>query len=137
MINDCKSAFDIVYSCYGWDDSADGWNYYKKFLIDGFLAFEIVFDDPAKPTSIIAFKELDPSTLEPDIRIYDGQEVQIWYQYKGDASRERIIPDANIVYISWTGMNFANQTRISYLEGLVRPFNILRQLENAHCIWNI
>jgi hypothetical protein len=136
LITDCQIAFDTIYSCYGWESSTDGWNYYKKFLIDGFLAFEIIFDDPKNPTSIVAFKELDPSTLEPEIHIYNDQEVQVWYQFRGE-ERERIIPDANIIYISWVGMNFANQTRISYLEGLVRPFNILRQLENAHCIWNI
>lgn len=137
LITDCKRAYNLIYSCLGWDQSADAWNYFKKFLIDGYLAFEIIFDDPQNPKNIVAFKELDPSTLEPDIKIYNGKEVQIWYQYKDDASRQHIIPDANIIYISWTGMNFAAASRISYLEGLVRSFNMLRQLENAHCIWNI
>lgn len=126
-----------MYTCYGWESSADAWNYYKKFLIEGFLAFEIIVDDPKSPTSIIAFKELDPSTLEPEIHMYEGQEVQVWYQYRGDSERQRIIPDANIVYISWAGMNFSAHSRISYLEGLVRPLNILRQLENSHIIWNV
>ena len=137
LITDCKRAYNKVYSCFGWDLNSDAWSYYKKFLIDGFLAFEIIFDNPENPKTIVAFKELDPSTLEPDIKIYNGQEVQVWYQYRGDASREHIIPDANLIYISWAGMNFAMSTRISYLEGLVRSFNMLRQLENAHCIWNI
>lgn len=137
LIEDCKRAFDTVYTCFGWESSADGWNYYKKFLIEGFLAFEIIVDDPKNPTSIIAFKEIDPSTLEPEIHMYEGQEVQVWYQYRGDAERQRIIPDANIIYISWAGMNFSSHSRISYLEGLVRPLNILRQLENSHVIWNV
>lgn len=137
LIEDCKRAFDTVYMCFGWESSADGWNYYKKFLIEGFLAFEIIVDDPKNPTSIIAFKEIDPSTLEPEIHMYEGQEVQVWYQYRGDAERQRIIPDANIIYISWAGMNFSSHSRISYLEGLVRPLNILRQLENSHVIWNV
>jgi len=27
-------------------------------------------------------------------------------EYRGDASREHIIPDSNIIYISWTTSNF-------------------------------
>lgn len=137
LIRDCKIAFSTVYSCYGWDHNNDGWNYFRKFLIDGYLAFEIVFDNPAKPTTIVAFKELDPSTLEPEIVHIDGKVTVIWYQYRNDAERQRIIPDANLIYISWSGVNFSSASRISYLEGLVRSFNMLRQLENAHCIWNI
>lgn len=137
LIRDCKIAYNTVYSCYGWNHNSDGWNYFRKFLIDGYLAFEIVFDDPQKPTTIVAFKELDPATLEPEIVQLDGKITVIWYQYKGDQSRQRIIPDANIIYIAWQGVNFSQASRISYLEGLVRSFNMLRQLENAHCIWNI
>lgn len=137
LIRDCKIAFNTIYSCFGWDRSNDGWNYFKKFLIDGYLAFEIIYDNPKKPSTIVAFKELDPITLEPDIQYCDGKPIQIWYQYKGDASREHIILDSNLIYISWSGMNFASQTRVSYVEGLVRSYNVLRQLENAHIIWNI
>jgi hypothetical protein len=34
-------------------------------------------------------------------------------------------------------MNFAKSSRVSYLEGLTRSYNMLRQLENSHLIWNI
>lgn len=137
LIRDCKIAYDHIYSCFGWDQNNNGWNYFKKFLIDGYLAFEIIFDNALKPTTIISFKEIDPVTLEPEIRILDGKEIQVWYQYKGDAQREHIIPDANLIYISWTSMNFSKTSRISYLEGLTRSYNMLRQLENSHLIWNI
>ena len=139
LIRDCQISFDTVYSCFGWDKTNDAWNYFRKFLIDGYLAFEIIFDynENNQPTSIICFKELDPCTLEPDIHIVNGKEVQVWYQYRGDASREHIIPDSNIIYISWTTSNFQSNTRISYLEGLTRSYNMLRQLENSHLIWNI
>ena len=63
--------------------------------------------------------------------------MQVWYQYRGDAQREHIIPDSNLIYISWTSMNFAKSSRVSYLEGLTRSYNMLRQLENSHLIWNI
>ena len=137
LIRDCKIAYNTIYSCFGWDRNNDGWNYFKKFLIDGYLAFEIIFDDNENPTTIECFKEVDPVTLEPEIHYYNGKEMQVWYQYRGDAQREHIIPDSNLIYISWTSMNFAKSSRVSYLEGLTRSYNMLRQLENSHLIWNI
>lgn len=137
LIRDCKIAYDTVYSCFGWDLNNNGWNYFKKFLIDGYLAFEIIFDNNEHPTTIVRFKEIDPVTLEPEIHILNGKEIQVWYQYRGDATREHIIPDSNLIYISWTSMNFSKSSRVSYLEGLTRSFNMLRQLENSHMIWNI
>ena len=144
VINGLNEAFNRVYQMYGWSDSHDAWSYMKKFLIDGFLAFEILFsyektDDETivRAKDIIGFKELDPTTLQPDI-VHDevsGQDIKIWWQYKDDPERERQIPDAHLIYISWQHGNFDG--RISYLEGLTRTFNMLRQLENSRIIWNI
>lgn len=81
--------------------------------------------------------EIDPLTLEPGLLVTeDGKELFIWYQYKGE-SRERRIPDSNIIYISWNNMLGSRTNNISYVEGLTRSFNILRQLEHSHLIWNI
>jgi len=63
LIRDCKIAYNTIYSCFGWDRNNDGWNYFKKFLIDGYLAFEIIFDDNENPTTIECFKEVDPVTI--------------------------------------------------------------------------
>ena len=135
LINDCKIAFNRVYSAFGWENNSGAWNYFKKFLVDGFLAFEIVFDDRHK--NIIGILNLDPTTLQPDIQVTeDGQELFIWYQFKG-AANERKIPNSNIIYISWGDLGDTRNTNISYVEGLTRPFNMLRQLENSHLIWNI
>lgn len=144
ILDGLNEAFNRVYQMYGWTDSNDAWSYMKKFLIDGFLAFEILFsyeqtgdDNIVKAKDIIGFKELDPTTLQPDI-VKDevsGQDIKFWWQYKDDAEKERKIPDAHIIYISWQHGNF--EGRISYLEGLTRTFNMLRQLENSRIIWNI
>lgn len=144
IINGLNESFNRVMQMYGWTDSHDAWSYMKKFLVDGFLAFEILFsyettDDEniVKAKDIIGFKELDPTTLQPDI-VHDevsGQDIKIWWQYKDDPERERRIPDAHLIYISWQHGNF--EGRISYLEGLTRTFNMLRQLENSRIIWNI
>ena len=144
ILEELQASFDRVYQMYGWTDSNDAWSYMKKFLVDGFLAFEIIYDygetlnDPVpQAKDIIAFKEIDPCTLQPDI-VKDevtGEDLKVWYQFKDDAEKERIIPDSHIVYISWLKGNFEGRT--SYLENLTRTFNMLRQLENSRIIWNI
>lgn len=141
VISEAKKAFNHIYAAFGFDKSDDAWSYFKKFLIDGFLAFEIIYeyDENKNAKNIVAFKEIDPVTLEPNIAKDEetGKEIKIWYQYKGDATRERIIPDANIIYISWCKGNFIESSNVSYLEGLTRSFNMLRQLENSRLIWNV
>lgn len=145
LIKNCEKAFKRVYSTFGWDQSNDAWDYFKKFLVDGFLAFEVIFsyttdkEGNKVAQDIIAFKELDPITLEPDIVKDDvtGEISKIWYQFKGDSTRQRIIPDANLIYISWARGNFSEASRVSYLEGLTRSFNMLRQLENSRVMWNV
>lgn len=137
LVQTCDKAFKRVYSMFGWDKSNSAWNMFKKFLIEGYLAFEIIFDDLNNPKEIIGFKYLDPATLEPAIeRDQQGREIKVWYQNRGDAE-ERLIPDTNLIYISWpTGM-IGEEARISYLEGLTRSYNMLSQIENSRMIWNI
>lgn len=143
VLDGLTESFNRVYQMYGWNESNDAWSYMKKFLTDGFLAFEILFDydttdtEQIKAKDIIGFKELDATTLQPDI-VKDevtGQDIKVWYQYKDDPEKQRIIPDSNLIYISWQKGNF--EGRISYLEGLTRTFNMLRQMENSRVIWNI
>lgn len=139
VIQDFNECFRKIYQLYGWNESNDAWQYFKKFLIDGILAFEIIYKynkDSYRATDILGFKELDPITLQPEIRKDEyGNEVKVWVQFKGDPEKERILPDSNVIYISWAKGNFAS--RISYLEGLTRSFNMLRQLENSRIIWNV
>lgn len=139
VIQDFNECFRKIYQLYGWNESNDAWQYFKKFLIDGILAFEIIYKynkDSYRAADILGFKELDPITLQPEIRKDEyGNEVKVWIQFKGDPEKERILPDSNVIYISWAKGNFAS--RISYLEGLTRSFNMLRQLENSRIIWNV
>ena len=53
--------YNNIYNYFGFNDSVSPWNYFRKWMIDGFLAFEIVYND--KQTEIIGFKELDPISL--------------------------------------------------------------------------
>jgi hypothetical protein len=138
IVDDLNESFKKVYYAFGFNNGHDAWHYIKKFLIDGFLAFEIIFDgeDDADAKNILGFKELDPVTLEPEIREDDnGNEYRVWIQFRGDAEKERELVDGNVIYISWARRNF--HSRLSYVERLVRSFNMLRTIENSRIIWNV
>ena len=77
-----SDTYNQIYQYFGFNDANSVWDYFRKWLIDGFLAFEIVYND--KQDQIIGFKELDPVSLMPAIDTDTGKKV--WIQYKG--SRE-------------------------------------------------
>ena len=138
IVDDLNESFKSVYYKFGFNNGHDAWHYVKKLLIDGFLSFEIIYDgegsDDAK--SIIGFKEIDATTLEPEIRVDEQErEYRVWIQFRGDAKKERVMLDGNLIYISWARGNFIS--RLSYVERLVRSFNMLRTMENSRIIWNV
>jgi len=138
IIDDLNASFAKIYYAFGFNDGHDAWHYFKKLLIDGFLAFEIIYDvdDEDNAKNVIGFKELDPISLEPEMKKDEaGNEYKVWVQYRGDSERERELLDANLIYISWARANFIS--RLSYVERLVRSFNMLRTLENSRIIWNV
>ena len=139
IVDDLNESFKKVYNSWKFNESNDAWHYFYKFLVDGILAFEIIYQknqSSGDAVDIIGFQELDPITLEPGIlKDEHNNEIKVWYQYKGDAEREKILPDANVIYIAWARSNFIS--RISYVEHLMRSFNMLRTLENSRLIWNL
>ena len=137
LLQVCDKAFKRVYSMFGWDKSNSAWSMFRKFLVEGYLAFEIIYDNLENPQEISGFKYVDPATLEPAIEHdKNGNEIKVWYQNRGD-SEERMIPDTNLIYISWPSGLMGESSRISYLEGLTRSYNMLSQMENSRMIWNI
>lgn len=140
IVDEINSSYRRIYHMFHFNESNDAWHYVKKFLVDGFLAFEIIYSDKKSnknfASDIIGFKELDPITLQPEIRINsNGQEYKVWVINKGDKQNERELLDTNIIYISWAKTNFVSH--FSYCERLIRSFNMLRTLENSRIIWNI
>lgn len=133
-INDSiNDEFKRLYACFSFKDSHDAWHYFKKFLIDGFLAFEIIYDKEGK--KIIGFKELDALSLRPGIDKDGDKFNKIWVQYEDNLALKRDLLDSQIIYISYAKGNF--QGRLSYVERLVRSFNLLRIMENSRIIWNV
>ena len=126
--------FKRLYEIWGFADDITAWQYFRQFIIDGFLAFEIVYDD--KGQKIIGFKELDPVTLVPSVeKQVDGTYVNTWTQYPQDVRRRRVLYDPQIIYISYAKGNAIS--RVSYAERLIRPYNILRIIEYTRVIWSI
>lgn len=118
-----------LYRMLKWRTNA--WDDFKRFLVEGILSWEIVFDSLEKPTKIIGMVPIDPATLT---KKYDNGKWY-WIQYKGIQGKERQLLDSQIVYISYQETNIIN--RLSYLERLVRPFNIYRIIEQAQIIWTV
>ena len=121
--------FRQLYQYFGFTSDQSAWYYFRKFLVDGYLAFEIIYSPDQK--EIIGFKELDPVTLIPGYNKEDGKKV--WVQHKDDPTRERKLYDSQIIYISYSSITTAS--RVSYVERLIRAFNLLRIMEHTRIIW--
>ena len=134
LMNGVNSSYKKIYDIWGFGDDISAWQYFRQFLVEGFLAFEIVYDDKGK--NIIGFKELDPVTLQPSVEKQpNGSYLNIWIQYPQDEKKRRILYDSQIIYISYAKGN--SVSRISYVERLIRPYNILRIMEYTRVIWSV
>ena len=129
ITNNMGKNYRKLYRMLKWRTNA--WDDFKRFLVEGILSWEIVFDSLEKPTKIIGMVPIDPATLT---KKYDNGKWY-WVQYKGIQGKERQLLDSQIVYISYQETNIIN--RLSYLERLVRPFNIYRIIEQAQIIWTV
>tara|TARA_R100000655_G_scaffold109915_1_gene166333 strand:+ start:191 stop:1861 length:1671 start_codon:yes stop_codon:yes gene_type:complete len=129
--DEINDVYNNIYQYFGFMDALAPWNYFRKFIIDGFLSFEIVYND--KQTEIIGFKELDPISLMPAIDPETGKKM--WIQYSGQGAKERNLWDSQVIYLSYSQVN--SPQRISYVERLIRSFNLLRIMENTRIIWAV
>lgn len=133
MIKAIHDNFKRLYVYFHFNDDISAWQYFKQFLIDGFLTFEMIFNE--KGTKIIGFKELDSTSLRPDTENTEEGVKKVWFQYEDSPQLKRKLYDSQIIYISYAKSAYKN--RISYTERLVRSFNLLRIMENTRVIWNL
>lgn len=124
-----NSIFYKMYLLLGW--KTDAWNQFRRYLIDGVLAFEIIYDNIENPHSIIGILPIDPGTLTKTIK--NG--ITYWIQFKDELGRERELLDAQIIYIKYEDSGVVE--RQSYLERLIRPFNVYRIIEQAQIVWTV
>ena len=123
--------FKKIYNSFNFNDGLTAWNYMKTFLIDGFLAFEIVYDDDQK--TIIELNLLDPLTLI--VAAEPGTGTVVWIQNPDVPQLRRVLLDANIIYISYS--NNLDYDETSYVEGLIKPYNQLKLLEFTKLMYNL
>lgn len=122
--------FEKIYNKYGFSDNITAWSMMRDFLIDGYLAIEIIYDDKKK--NIIGFNRLRPETLVP---AYEPTIGHLWIQFPEDPQLRRIFLDSQIIYISYSTQNDYSET--SYVEGLIKPYNQLKILEQTRIMFNI
>lgn len=123
--------FNKIYRNFGFSDGITAWNYFKNFLIDGYIAYEIVYDNKQK--NIIDLQPIDPMTLI--VATDPGSGTIVWIQYPDNPQIRRVLLDAQIIYISYTNNNEFAET--SYVENLIRPYNQLKMLEQTRLLYNI
>ena len=128
-----RNAMDVsfykIYLLLEWKKFA--WDEYKRYLIDGVIAYEIVYDNLENPKSIIGIVDIDPATLTKKVK--DG--ITYWVQFEGKMGFERTLLDSQVIYIKYEDSGVS--TRQSYLERLIRPFNLYRIVEQAQVIWTV
>ena len=122
-------AFYKIYLLLEWKKFA--WDEYKRYLIDGVIAYEIVYDNLENAKSIIGIVDIDPATLTKKVK--DG--ITYWIQFEGKMGFERQLLDSQVIYIKYEDSGVS--TRQSYLERLIRPFNLYRIVEQAQVIWTV
>lgn len=127
--NTMSASYRKFYKMLNWKYSA--WDDFKRFLVEGNLAWEIVYDSLEKPKEIIGIIPLDAATLT---RKFENNKWY-WVQFKGMQGKERVLLDSQVIYIAYQETNCIS--RVSYLERLIRPFNIYRIIEQAQLIWTI
>ena len=124
-----ESSFYKLYMLLNWKRNA--WNEFKRYLIEGVLAYEIVYDNLESPKSITGIVPIDPVTLT---KVVD-EGTTYWIQFKGVQGRERKLLDSQVIYIKYEDSGVSD--RQSYLQRLIRPFNLYRIVEQAQVIWTV
>lgn len=128
--------FEEIYTTWGFGEGIAAWQYAYQFLIEGHLSFEIIYDDPNKPKKIIGFKELDPASIAPQLnKDSKGKLFLQWAQYDPQTGSTRMLADSQVIYISFA--NHFKTKRISFVERLIRSFNLLRIIEHSKVIWHV
>ena len=133
ILDEFAEEYNKIYNYFGFYDTVQATDYFRKWLIDGFLAFEIVYNEDQ--TEIIGF---NPACLTPGVDPDTNE--KIWFVNQrvginGQTTQDRILYDSQIIYLSYAKADMVS--RISYVERLIRSFNILRTMEATRIIWAV
>ena len=135
ILNKYHENFEKIYNAWGFDRGISSWQYFYQWLIEGHLAFEIIYDNLVNPKEIIGFKELDPASLYPEVKKDAGGSIYLQWSQRDPANRlNRTLTDSQIIYISYS--NEFRTKRVSFVERLIRSFNLMRLIEHSKVIWH-
>lgn len=91
------------------------------------------------PTRIIGFVELDPQYLTPvdvsNVGKLESDNLKLWRYTREHSGRDVILSDNQIIYINYYDNNMSGN--ISYVERLLRNFNLKRKMEDSTVGWFI
>ena len=136
VVRKYNDSFEKIYTAWGFAEGIAAWQYAFQFLIEGHLTFEIIYDNLEKPKEVIGFKELDPASIAPQLqKDAKGKIFMQWLQYDQMTGSTRVLNDSQVVYISYS--NHFRTKRISFVERLIRSFNLLRIIEHSKVIWHV
>lgn len=136
FLEDYRDTFEHVYNAWGFDNGLSAWQYFYQWMIEGLFAAEIIYDNIAKPTKIIGFKDLDPAFLFPMTKFDDKGKLFIeWIQKDPYTGQHRTLTDAQVIYVSYS--HHFRTKRVSFTERMIRSFNMLRIIEHSKVIWHI
>jgi hypothetical protein len=128
--------FQRIYNAWGFEEGISAWQYAYQYLIEGHLAFEIIYDNLEKPKEVIGFKELDPTSVVPQLsKDAKGKLFLQWTQYEPNSTSVRTLADSQVIYMSYS--NHFRTKRVSFVERLIRSFNLLRIIEQSKVIWHV
>jgi hypothetical protein len=65
VVNSLRSNFRKLYVLHNFANGLTAWQYFRQLMVEGFLAFEIVYSNDGK--EIVGFKELDAISLTPAV----------------------------------------------------------------------
>lgn len=135
-----KKEFDYILSTV-LNFENNGWHYFRKWLVEGELFLEIVLNETK--TKIIGVKLLPPHSIIP---MYEGNIIRCFQQTKTDigthdfsfdpAHSIRFEPN-QIAYINYGSYGKNLMDVRGYLEPAIRPYNMLRQIEDSLVIYRL
>lgn len=141
VLDYANKTFNDIYNYLGFSDGNKGWHTFRKLLIDGFLAYEIIFDNLENPSKIIGLKEIDPLSLEKKVNPETGE---ITYKQTNISPigaiqyhEGEILKENQIIVVSYASLGAETAQRCSYVERLVRSFNLLRIAESTRIVWSV
>lgn len=112
---------------------------FQDWLVEGKKAWEIVYDNIDNPKAIIGLIPIDPLSL---LEHWDEDGNRWWIQEpsltqktnsvgQSSLTGKRVLHDSQVIYWDWDEDGF----KFSYIERLIRSFNIYRTVERMRLNW--